>query len=210
MVMKMHSYMTVNGQLSYTRRRCDCLLEAMRERVSKHLKGWEKAIVDASICRAELEATEGSDSGAGTPPIPAGATKTSYVDVKTANDLRRRLNAMAGPSDTNSEASSISSASDSPVNATILFNEGGDSSTDRHARHPLVYHPDPELAKLAEAYSDLRSELTSSGPEYVSWPNNLSWSNFATYQLIPTLVYELEYPRTERSVIQPLLLVDLG
>ena len=200
MVMKMHSYMTVNGQLPFTRRRCGHLLDEMHAHVSTHLKGWENAIVDASICRAELEAAEGSESGAGTPPVPEGATKTSYVDVKTANDLRRRLNAMADPSDgTNSEVSS--NASDASVNTTIVFNEGGDSSTDRHSRHPLVHHPDPELAKLAEDYSDLQSELTSSGPEYVTWPSNLSWSNFATYQLIPTLVYELEYPRTERCVI---------
>ena len=30
----------------------------------------------------------------------------------------------------------------------------------------------------------------------VSFPNNITWLNFIDYMLIPTLVYELEYPRT--------------
>jgi len=55
-------------------------------------------------------------------------------------------------------------------------------------------------------YSELQGELTSPGPLFVKWPNNISWKNFAVYQLIPTLVYELEYPRTDR--IRPLYVVE--
>ena len=47
----------------------------------------------------------------------------------------------------------------------------------------------------------MEAELVSTGPEYVRWPDNVTWKNFAVYMLIPTLVYELEYPRTERYVI---------
>jgi len=81
--------------------------------------------------------------------------------------------------------------------------EEEDAVNDVHGNlvpHVLVYHPDEKIAALAHEYSELRSELVSPGPEYVTWPDNITWKNFAEYQLIPTLVYELEYPRTDRSV----------
>lgn len=66
--------------------------------------------------------------------------------------------------------------------------------------HPLVDHPDARIAALAKEYTEMELELVGAGPEYVRWPENISLKNFAVYQLIPTLVYELEYPRTERCV----------
>ncbi len=62
----------------------------------------------------------------------------------------------------------------------------------------LVYHPDEEVANLANELIEMDQELVSSGKEKIRWPNNISLANFADYQVIPTLVYELEYPRTER------------
>ena len=47
----------------------------------------------------------------------------------------------------------------------------------------------------------MEGELTGIGPEYVRWPENITYKNFAVYQLVPTLVYELEYPRTDRYVV---------
>jgi len=66
----------------------------------------------------------------------------------------------------------------------------------------LVDHPDPEISALATEYFEFASELVSSGPERVRWPENITLKNFAVYQLIPTFVYELEFPRTNR--IRPL------
>lgn len=42
---------------------------------------------------------------------------------------------------------------------------------------------------------ELEKELTK---DTVSFPNNITVWNFTDYLLIPTLVYELEYPRTSR------------
>jgi sterol O-acyltransferase len=73
--------------------------------------------------------------------------------------------------------------------------------------HPLVHHPNAEIATLAGEYSDVLSELRSSGPkDYTQWPENVTWKNFAVYQLIPSLVYELEYPRTTK--IRPLYVFE--
>jgi sterol O-acyltransferase len=72
--------------------------------------------------------------------------------------------------------------------------------------HLLIMHPDPQISDMAKDYSELQSELVSTGPTYVKWPENVTWKNFAVYQLIPTLVYELEYPRTDR--IRPLYVFE--
>ncbi|KAL8970237.1 MAG: hypothetical protein Q9197_003924, partial [Variospora fuerteventurae] len=58
-------------------------------------------------------------------------------------------------------------------------------------------HKDEEEA-LSELREDLAIELTSPLGQ-VTYPQNLTWSNYADYILVPTLCYELEYPRTERT-----------
>ncbi|KAL8714701.1 MAG: hypothetical protein Q9225_006526 [Loekoesia sp. 1 TL-2023] len=58
-------------------------------------------------------------------------------------------------------------------------------------------HQDEDEA-LAELREDLALELTSPLGQ-VTYPQNLTASNYADYILCPTLCYELEYPRTERT-----------
>lgn len=53
---------------------------------------------------------------------------------------------------------------------------------------------DEELENLRE---DLAGELTSPMGN-VTYPRNLTWSNYLDYLLCPTLCYELEYPRTPK------------
>ncbi|KAI4209070.1 MAG: hypothetical protein LQ351_007966 [Letrouitia transgressa] len=50
--------------------------------------------------------------------------------------------------------------------------------------------------KLSQLREDLALELTSP-LGHVTYPQNLTWRNYADYLLCPTLCYELEYPRTE-------------
>lgn len=56
--------------------------------------------------------------------------------------------------------------------------------------------PDTDLATLRE---DLAIELISPMGS-VTYPKNLTWSNYADYICCPTLCYELEYPRTNGIV----------
>ncbi|KAI4190146.1 MAG: hypothetical protein LQ348_003707 [Seirophora lacunosa] len=58
-------------------------------------------------------------------------------------------------------------------------------------------HQDEEEA-LSKLREDLALELTSPLGQ-VTYPQNLTWSNYTDYILVPTLCYELEYPRTERT-----------
>ncbi|KAI4864939.1 MBOAT-domain-containing protein [Hypoxylon rubiginosum] len=53
---------------------------------------------------------------------------------------------------------------------------------------------DSENEGLSQLREDLARELTSPIGN-VTYPRNLSWSNYIDYLLCPTLCYELEYPR---------------
>ena len=205
MIMKMHSYITVNGQLQHATLQSQCLLNELRE-VTRSVGGWDQAILDAKTHRAEADALAGTTSSShGTPhdstpsrtPEILEGSSTSYTDATTAVALRKRLAAVS--SATNGNITVI----DAPMRDSQPHNwenksEVSDDDHNPFVPHPLVDHPDERIAEMAKDYSELQSELTGPGPSYVRWPNNISLKNFAVYQLIPTLVYELEYPRTDR------------
>ena len=56
-----------------------------------------------------------------------------------------------------------------------------------------------EKSSLARLREDLAIELTSPMGS-VTYPKNLTWSNYTDYLFCPTLCYELEYPRTSGIV----------
>jgi sterol O-acyltransferase len=229
MVMKMHSYMTVNGQLQRIDNEARSLLAQLKS-AAETVGGWDKAVEVASAKKTEQQARTAveSESGdtsnpdieptpIGTPSIPEGSS-TSYVDAKTASALRKRLAAISRTrSSETSVPTTLSTSSDgngpgkfshfndsSPDTKTetgisYVVEEGGDNSEGLNP-HVLVYHPDEKISAIANEYSELQSELVSAGPTRVEWQDTITWKTFTVYQLIPTLVYELEYPRTDRSV----------
>ena len=182
--MKMHSYITLNWQLQSVTEQSRELYNSLKEK-TKAFGGWDKALTDAIAKKTEQQLQSSTTHAPstheptpiGTPPVAVGFS-TATVDVSTASALRQRLNAMASPLNNDNQSSPLRPGVD------IV--------------HPLIHHPDPEISAMAKDYSELQSELTSSGPHPVTWPNNISWKNFAMYLLIPTLVYDLEYPRTDR------------
>ncbi len=177
--MKMHSYMATNGQLKHVSEQSAELLTQLRGATSR-VGGWEKAISEAMKRREALEREIGADdssirtstSSLLTPELSESAG-SSYVQVHTTSTVRNRLAHATEPT-------SI------PVDKKDLTPQS------------LVDHPDPEISALATEYKELQSELVSSGLERVRWPDNITFKNFAVYQLIPTLVYELEFPRTNK------------
>lgn len=56
-----------------------------------------------------------------------------------------------------------------------------------------------EKSQIARLREDLAIELTSPMGN-VTYPKNLTWSNYVDYTFCPTLCYELEYPRTKGIV----------
>ena len=183
MIMKMHSYVYVNGYLQWVDREAKKVLAALHKETDR-VGGFETAVAVAKIHRKEADgASVRSDSGSSTPDTPNGhgGGERSFleVEVSAASALRQRL---AG-------------AAAAAKNETVATEHTADIAEEPY---PLADHPDEKVSELAEEYSKLDAELVSTGSARVRWPNNISWSNFADYQLIPTLVYDLEYPRTER------------
>lgn len=81
-----------------------------------------------------------------------------------------------------------------------------ESPEDMKDPYQLVDYSDEEIFELANAAVDLKEDLTSTGKHPVTFPDNLTYWNYIDYLLIPTLVYELEYPRT--STIRPLYVLE--
>lgn len=206
--MKMHSYITLNWQLQSVTEQSQELLDSLKEK-TKAIGGWDKALADAIAKKAELQLqasiahsspTNGhgthEPTPIGTPPVAEGSS-TTYVEVSTASALRQRLKAVTS-SHSDSPDSSLKPGDTLHPQDKSQLSMVNDGSLNKHDPHLLIHHPDPEISAMAKDYSELQSELTSSGPHHVTWPNNITWKNFAMYQLIPTLVYDLEYPRTDR------------
>lgn len=209
--MKMHSYCNVNGTMQWVSQARDKLLAGLREATSR-VGGWEAAIVAAKSHRAELDAAHHTDDGStpstpaiGTPAIPEGVgAQRSYIDAGDANALRRRLN-NAEQEGTIQEVKEVKAATARALEQSPSSDDGGqekekDRKRKSDAAYALVDHPDQQIAVMAKDYVELDGELVSTGPEYVRWPENVTLKNFAMYMLIPSLVYELEYPRTEKWV----------
>ncbi|KAI0924908.1 hypothetical protein AcW2_005644 [Taiwanofungus camphoratus] len=224
LLMKVHSYISTNGQLHWVHQQAEAVFTDLR-RAAADEGGWDAALATAKETMAELDARELELTGNGdgvsnkTPVAPEGTTTTTYIDAGEAVALRRRLavegHADAEPSLPPSVTPTSSSPDFPPERPTQLNTTGtrvvppSSSATPTASPTPsqiLVHHPNPRLASLAGELAALETELTSAGPERVRWPENITLKNFAVYMLIPTLVYELEYPRTER--IRPLYVFE--
>lgn len=198
--MKMHSYMTVNGALASASEQADVALAHLKDAVKK-VGGWDQAVADAKARRSEFEETTAANTPGGTETgspssqiIPDGTTK-SYVDAPTAAALRKRL---------------LNVSSGAEVGAPVA-EEALEAQSPEVPAYVLVDHPDSQVSMIAKDFVELDSELVSSGPLFVRWPENITLKNFALYQAVPTLVYELEYPRTDRFVYsrrRPLRRID--
>jgi sterol O-acyltransferase len=185
MIMKVHSYTSHNGNLSIISKEAVIKEHQLREAANR-VGGWDQALQDATRHRASRpENTTTESTPVGTPfQVPEGASR-SYYDGPTAVALRNQLLA----------------AADSLPNGTIGYGRTTSPPPVEPSNlppHPLVDHPDPQISELAKEVTELESELTSTGPERKRWPANITWANYADYLLVPSLVYELEFPRTDR------------
>ncbi|CEQ42423.1 SPOSA6832_04239 [Sporobolomyces salmonicolor] len=118
-------------------------------------------------------------------------------------------------------SSSSSAVSNERADATIRHrtpsirrrsSDHGEPVAPRRAEKPhegidtLTWHPDERISKLAIAIAEEKEFLTSGGVKNVTFPANVTFANFIDYLFVPTLVYELEYPRT--ASIRPLYVFE--
>lgn len=207
MIMKMHSYLSTNGQLALVNKQADRLF-AQLKKATETEGGWDSALKTAESAMVQEE----SPVESGTPDAPADAPEgstTSYIDARTAVTLRQRL--------LNKSVSDGAPVNGAAHNGSVSIKTTGTRimSVDTPAvvpLHPpssseiLAHHPSEQVATLAKAHVELERELIGTVEGAVRWPANITLRDFAWYQLTPTLVYELEYPRTE--AIRPLYVFE--
>ncbi|KAF8347868.1 MBOAT, membrane-bound O-acyltransferase family-domain-containing protein [Amanita rubescens] len=203
MIMKMHSYITVNGQHQYTSLRSAMVLDRLKK-ATWSVGGWEQAIADATPTKSDSDVSVERTASLSTPeltplrtPDVSDDVTVTSVDMPTAIALRKRL-------------AVITEQTNGNITTSFKNNNFSSSSGQNAPRavesHPLVNHPDEYISSLAKELSELQNDLTSPGPQYIRWPNNISLRDYALYLLVPTLVYEMEYPRTDR--IRPLYIFE--
>lgn len=185
--MKMHSYMAVNGYLQGVHVKAAKTERLLRERAND-VGGWDQAISDAKSRREELDQLDSTPS-----ETPAILKNGSYFgDALAATALRNRLQNLSVPTSIRRNNSDISNdtRSGSPQQAV--------TPPTLPTTHALVDHPDKNVSSVAHDLSEMEADLTSSGKAKVRWPENITLWNYIDYHLLPTLVYELEYPRTDQ------------
>ncbi|KAI1793521.1 MBOAT-domain-containing protein [Ganoderma leucocontextum] len=200
MIMKMHSYLSTNGELGRVHKQAQPILVQLKK-ATDAAGGWDAALQKAEAAMVQSE----SPVQSGTPDVPEDApvgSTTSYVDARTAITLRQRLQQAVAANKATNRAAGVKTTG---TNVDV-FGPGGVPTYPPTASEILTHHPDETISSLAKAHVELERELTGSVAGRVRWPANITLRDFAWYQLTPTLVYELEYPRTD--AIRPLYVFE--
>lgn len=194
-LMKVHSYCATNGELSEKARKLKAYKVTLEKRLTtaggrrqvelEAERIWEKAVADGEVppeVTKQVEAKRSHkesepDIGTVTPPLlspklPTGLTR------------RRPRSVSAEPSPVGSKQGDLSETPEEQDLEEIL--------------DVLTWHPTGNISELACQMTDLRDALTSTEVNKVKFPNNITYFNFFDYLLLPTLVYELEYPRLDK------------
>jgi sterol O-acyltransferase len=74
------------------------------------------------------------------------------------------------------------------------------SARPRQPPSVLTYAPDERIATLARNIDTMRAELTSHGSGGIVWPENIGYKSYWEFMCMPTLCYQLWYPRTTTQV----------
>ncbi|CDR46911.1 hypothetical protein NBRC10512_003697 [Rhodotorula toruloides] len=212
MLMKIHSYCSLNGELSERRRqlkkdekRLEEVLEEMggrRKAEREAREEWERQCGEAARAKeGEAGVSEGEKEAAATlSSTDASNSALSSEDEAAAALLRHRQptarRRSISPSASRTGSSSAPSATLAPSRA----------EEPQEGVETLTWHPSDQVSKLAIAICEAKDLLTSNGKKPVTFPENVTFANFIDYLLVPTLVYELEYPRTDS--IRPLYILE--
>lgn len=189
---------------------------------AQHAADEARQIAETQRKRSKSDAI---DVPIGTPSVPPGSTAVGSGYISHADTLRMRLNSSTRMSTIDGEktgedaVASASGTASTQLSRTpsyqaadkVLAAHAADPSAPigtslepiqpkhtRHAEpHKLAYASDEHVATLAKNIDAMRSELQSNGEKGTVWPNNVTYFQFMEFMLFPTLVYQLEYPRTK-------------
>jgi sterol O-acyltransferase len=128
----------------------------------------------------------------------SGSSASKDSSPERSQGLRRRSIMKAATSSTPKRKGSGMPQPDPDLpHGTSL--EPSHNSMPHSPREPnvLSYSSDEKIAVLARNIDMMEDELRSNGSNGLVWPQNVTYRNYFDYMFFPTLVYQLEYPRTE-------------
>lgn len=124
--------------------------------------------------------------------------KSSSLSVDAAGGARSR-------------AASV--ASEIPLGTSLEPTHSVPGAAREKDAHPLSYSSDKLVSTLASNIDAMRAELTSQGSDdattagieagegkAIVWPANVGWKEYWIFMCMPTLCYQLSYPRTTTLV----------
>jgi sterol O-acyltransferase len=141
--------------------------------------------------KAGKKGNSNSSSGSSTSPgkdsspdRSQGLRRRSIMKAATSSNPKRKGSGMPQPDP------------DLPHGTSL---EPSHNSMAHSPREPnvLSYSSDEKIAVLARNIDMMEDELRSNGSNGLVWPQNVTYRNYFDYMFFPTLVYQLEYPRTE-------------
>jgi len=187
MIMKVHSYCAINGYLQSVDYKAKETQKELEELTISVSGSYEAAVSEAEKnmpveLKRSLTTSTMNSSNFGTPEPERIDGIEPSLSVADASLLRNRLT-----TSNTFRAAMVQPVMEAERELGIHVPE-----------HPLVHHPDERIVALAHRLHECEAELTGTGATKTRWPANITFTNFAVYQLIPTLVYELEFPRTRR------------
>ncbi|WFC96596.1 sterol O-acyltransferase [Malassezia brasiliensis] len=209
MIMKVHSYMMLNGIMSDTYNSMEALQKKLTQRLAEFYntdinEAWARAVRDTNLCSTPSTLASFEENPQDDPfEVWASRSMQTGSSMERAHQwlprLRNQIPRARSPMPEHQRlVSALNSEklSDHPKKSDI-----GCPDHDVHDPHPFMWHPDPTTKRLATEIAQLRELLYNTlddqglGP---MWPYNVSVANFWDFQLVPSLVYHLQYPRTER------------
>ncbi|KAL1406214.1 Sterol O-acyltransferase 2 (Sterol-ester synthase 2) [Vanrija albida] len=214
-LMKMHSYMSHNGMLSEVYFRLKKEKEALKHYLGTLPGGGEAVLAEARAHQLKLEEIEALAPEISVPVTPERSV-TPQSDTESLQKTAAILNAtlVAEPRPVRRRKQSSQMATDAlpapqkdlPLGTSL---ELAAHPGTRHAKrkpNPLAWSPDHKIALLARNIDAMEDELRSNGEKGLVWPENVTYKHFVEFMFFPTLVYELEYPRTD--TMRPLYILE--
>jgi sterol O-acyltransferase len=221
-MMKMHSYMSHNGMLSTVNARLIKEKRTLHEYLNSLPGGHEGALAEAAKHKAELEAREASaprvsEPATPTPTPPPQITVTGDDGAVVSETIARLGRANGEAKKKNGEVRRRVRSSKPATDALPAPQSGlplGTSLEPAHTTSPhakrvptlLAWSSDPKIALLARNIDAMSDELCSNGERGLVWPQNVTYKHFIEFMFFPTLVYQLEYPRTR--TMRPLFVLE--
>lgn len=203
MLMKIHSYMSTNSFLSdaylHLRRTEARLNERILAlgKVSDIHEAWRQQLNFTTLEKERATFLLPPDESDNRDKIQLWS---SYDVQQGTNEERLKLHAQR---DSNSLPRSRSPLPEH-IRLSQEFNSEKETLPPEHELrdpHPLMWHSDEGISKLATDIARTREILlpppVPDGKLTPMWPHNVTYANFFDYLLAPTLVYELQYPRTK-------------